>query len=223
MSAHEEARGCPSPPPPAPATGPAHVARPHSSAQLPDLSLGQKQPRRLGPVRSGQRAVARQGHRRRHRFPRRVGELCERGTAAPGSPGPVAGRPKGRGIGSPSGWDAVRFRSQLGTDTTTGQRDGGGGRGVQGSRNQSTRNRGTVDGAAGGRPDTRRAVPAFPVRSHFLRTHIPRATERSKGTGSVPRKPSFSRWLYLETPKCGFSMVLLHRLYIVLKALLTVK
>lgn len=111
MSAHEEARGCPSPPPPAPATGPAHVARPRSSAQLPDLSLGQKQPRRLGPVRSGQRAVARQGHRKEHRFPRRVGELCERGTAAPGSPGPWRAGPRGGASAAPAGGTLCGFEA----------------------------------------------------------------------------------------------------------------
>lgn len=148
-------------------------------------------------MRRGQRAVARQGHR----FP----EWECRGTAMPGStgwehgPGPCRRSPKGGGVSNPSRSDAELFQSQLGTDATTGPRDGRDNRGVRRSRNQVDSEPRRHEQSRGGPPPASRLTHAG--RARALRA-LPRPQDgrpmgRPKGQRAASPslgEPSFSGW-----------------------------
>lgn len=121
-------------------------------------------------------------------------------------PGPCRRSPKGGGVSNPSRSDAELFQSQLGTDATTGPRDGRDNRGVRRSRNQVDSEPRRRERSRGGPPPAShtRAGPGPSARSHV-------ATERAKGSVSVPRRAELFRMVQLETPSVGFSRCLCER------------
>lgn len=113
---------------------------------------------------------------------------------------------QGGGVSNPSRSDAELFQSQLGTDATTGPRDGRDNRGVRRSRNQVDSEPRRRERSRGGPPPASHmwAGPGPSARSHV-------ATERAKGSVSVPRRAELFRMVQLETPSVGFSRCLCER------------